>query len=165
MYKSNPLNPMLSSDIDLFTLCHSDTAAEQGINNLPQDAEVVTNLTRLCTQVLQPAIDHFDLPLFVTSGYRCPQLNAEIGGLPQSQHLFGQAADIMMGGIANDTLAIWLAENTDFDEIILEKFDPRCGEYGWVHVSCTANKNRKKLSTFDGDSFHEGFHYFDLARK
>jgi hypothetical protein len=165
MYKTNPLNPMLSADIDLFTLCHSDTAAEQGINNLPQDVDVITNLTRLCQQVLQPAIDHFDLPLFVTSGYRCSQLNAEIGGLPKSQHLFGQAADIMMGGIANDTLAIWLAENTEFDEIILEKFDPRCGEYGWVHVSCSADQNRKKLSTFEGDSFHDGFHYFDLARK
>jgi hypothetical protein len=162
MYKTNSLNPMLSSDIDLFTLCHSDTAAEQGINNLPQDAEVVTNLTRLCRQVLQPAIDHFDLPLFVTSGYRCSQLNAEIGGLSASQHLFGQAADIMMGGIANDTLAHWLAAHTDFDEIILEKFDPRCGEYGWVHVSCTADKNRKKLSTFDGDSFHDGLVYIDV---
>ncbi|SFR58219.1 Peptidase M15 [Yoonia tamlensis] len=164
MYQSNPLNPMLSKDLDLFTLCRSDTAAAQGIHNLP-DADVVANLGRLCQHVLQPAIDHFDLPLFVTSGYRCAQLNREIGGLDNSQHLHGEAADIMMGGITNDTLAHWLADNTEFDEIILEKFDPRCGEYGWVHVSCTADQNRKKLSTFDGDSFHNGFHYFDLAGK
>ncbi|KJZ18050.1 hypothetical protein TW80_15785 [Loktanella sp. S4079] len=149
----------------MFTLCQSDTAAEQGIYNLPHDADVVENLTRLCRQVLQPAIDHFDLPLFVTSGYRCPTLNTEIGGLPDSQHLRGEAADIMMGGIANDTLALWIIENTDFDELILEKFDPRCGEYGWVHVSCVAAGNRKKVSTFDGDTFHDGFHYFDLAGK
>ncbi|WP_204353974.1 D-Ala-D-Ala carboxypeptidase family metallohydrolase [Yoonia maritima] len=165
MYKINPLNPMLSKDLDLFTLCQSDTAAEQGIYNLPQDVSVVENLTRLCQQVLQPAITHFDLPLFITSGYRCPRLNAEIVGLPDSQHLRGEAADIMMGGIANDTLALWLIDNTDFDELILEKFDPRCGEYGWVHVSCVVTGNRKKVSTFDGDTFHDGFHYFDLAGK
>ncbi|PRY74764.1 peptidase M15-like protein [Yoonia maritima] len=164
-YKTNPLNPMLSADLDLFTFCQSDTAAEQGIYNLPQEVGVVENLTRLCQQVLQPAITHFDLPLFITSGYRCPRLNAEIGGLPDSQHLRGEAADIMMGGIANDTLALWLIDNTDFDELILEKFDPRCGEYGWVHVSCVAMGNRKKVSTFDGDAFHDGFHYFDLAGK
>lgn len=162
-YKTNPLNPMLSKDLDLFTLCYSDTAAELGINNLPQDPVVLGNLTRLAQQVLQPAITHFDLPMFVTSGYRCPQLNAKIGGLPQSQHLVGEAADIMMGGIANDTLARWIIDHTDFDEVILEKFDPRCGEYGWVHVSCKDSGNRKKVSTFDGDTFHDGFHYFDLS--
>lgn len=163
MYKANPLNPMLSADLDLFTLCQSDTAAELGIYNLPHDPAIIGRLTRLCQQVLQPAITHFDLPLFVTSGYRCPRLNTQIGGLPNSQHLTGEAADIMMGGIGNDVLARWIIDNTQFDEVILEKFDPRCGEYGWVHVSCCESGNRKKVSTFDGDTFHDGFHYFDLS--
>ena len=162
MYKMNPLNPMLSADVDLFTLCQSDTATALGIHNLPP-ADVVENLRHLTQQVLQPAITYFDLPLFVTSAYRCPRLNAEIGGLPDSQHLKGEAADIMMGGIANDTLARWIIDNTEFDEVILEKFDPKCGEYGWVHVSCVASGNRRKVTTFDGKTYHDGFHYFDLS--
>jgi len=33
-------------------------------------------------------------PLTVTSGLRCPEHNAEVGGAPDSAHLTGQAADI-----------------------------------------------------------------------
>ena len=161
MYKSNQFNPMLSEHLDLFTMCQSETAERLGIHNMPQDNKVLENLTQLCVNVLSPAIVHFDLPLFVTSGYRCPQLNAEVGGLVDSRHLFGQAADILMGGIRNDQLGKWIIENTDFDEVILEKFDPSCSEYGWIHASYNEGKNRNRVTTFDGRIFHEGFHYFD----
>ena len=165
MYKANQFNPMLSEHLDLFTMCQSETAERLGIHNVPHDEEVIENLRLLCREVLNPAIAHFDLPLFVTSGYRCQRLNEEVGGLPHSQHLYGQAADILMGGLRNDELAKWLMDNVDFDEIILEMYDPRCGEYGWVHVSYSAANNRKRVSTFDGETFHEGFHYLDLGAK
>lgn len=165
MYKANQFNPMLSEHLDLFTLCQSETAERLGIHNMPHNEEVLENLRLLCVNVLNPAIVHFDLPLFVTSGYRCPRLNEEVGGLPDSQHLYGQAADVMMGGIRNDELAKWLIDSTDFDELILEKYDPRCGEYGWVHVSYSSTTNRRRVTTFDGETFHDGFHYFDLSKK
>lgn len=163
MFKSNQHNPMLSEHFDLFTLCASETAEAQGFSNLPTDESVRHNLSLLCQNVLDPAVSHFDLPLNVTSGYRGPRLNAEIGGLPESQHLLGQAADVMMGGLRNDELARWFIDNVEFDELILEKFDPRCGEFGWVHVSYVEVGNRNKVSTFDGKNFHDGFHYFDLS--
>jgi len=164
MYKGNQFNPMLSEHLDLFTLCQSETAERLGIHNMPHSPEVIDNLGQLCLNVLNPAIINFDLPLFVTSGYRCKRLNDEVGGLPESQHLYGQAADVMMGGIRNDELALWIIENADFDEVILEKYDPKCREYGWVHVSYAAGKNRKRVTTFDGRKYHEGFHYFDLLK-
>jgi len=34
------------------------------------------------------------VPFFITSGYRCPKHNAEVGGSPTSSHLKGKAADI-----------------------------------------------------------------------
>ncbi len=34
------------------------------------------------------------IPFIVTSGYRCPQHNAEVGGVPKSSHMIGKAADI-----------------------------------------------------------------------
>ena len=39
-------------------------------------------------------------PIRVTSGYRCPRYNALIGGVPNSQHILGNAADIQIQGIA-----------------------------------------------------------------
>jgi zinc D-Ala-D-Ala carboxypeptidase len=165
VYKANQFNPMLSEHLDLFTLCQSETAERLGIHNMPHSNEVIENLRALCLNVLNPAIVHFDLPLFVTSGYRCRRLNDEVGGLPDSQHLIGQAADVMMGGIRNDELALWLIDNAEFDEVILEKFDPRCREFGWVHVSFTKGRNRKRVTTFDGSTYHEGFHYFDLSKR
>lgn len=33
-------------------------------------------------------------PILIRSGYRCPKHNAEVGGVPRSQHVLGTAADI-----------------------------------------------------------------------
>lgn len=46
-----------------------------------------------------------NVPVIITSGLRCPERNAAVGGVPQSQHLFGQAADLYAPGIAITTVA------------------------------------------------------------
>lgn len=155
MYRANQHNPMLSKHFDLFTLCASETAEAQGWHNLPP-ADVIENLRALCSHVLDPLVDHFDLPVNVTSGYRHARLNAEIGGLAASQHITGQAADLMVGGLTAGYLARWIAENLEFDELILEKFAPATDNWGWVHVSYSTDKNRRKISTFDGQMYHDG---------
>jgi len=38
-------------------------------------------------------------PIIILSGYRCPQHNREVGGRPDSQHLYGRAADIRVEGL------------------------------------------------------------------
>jgi uncharacterized protein YcbK (DUF882 family) len=38
--------------------------------------------------------EKFGLPLVISSGYRCPEHNAAVGGVPKSQHMQGIAADI-----------------------------------------------------------------------
>ena len=154
-YRANQHNPMLSKHFDLFTLCASETAEAQGWHNLPE-AEVIENLRALCTHILDPLVDHFDLPVNVTSGYRHPRLNREIGGLEASQHILGQAADLMVGGLTAGYLARWIAANLPFDELILEKFDPASENWGWVHVSYAGARNRGKISTFDGRAYHDG---------
>lgn len=40
------------------------------------------------------------VPLVVHAGYRCPQHNRDVGGVPHSEHLEGQAADISMPGLS-----------------------------------------------------------------
>ena len=36
-------------------------------------------------------------PIRIVSGYRCQQHNAAVGGAPRSQHLYGKAADLVVG--------------------------------------------------------------------
>jgi uncharacterized protein YcbK (DUF882 family) len=45
-------------------------------------------------QRLQRLRDDFKLPIQITSGYRCPEHNAAIGGSKASQHMQGKAVDI-----------------------------------------------------------------------
>ncbi len=76
-----------------------------------------------------------DLPVYVTSGYRCDALNYEVGGVPDSQHLLGQAADFIVpdyGSVEQVYTAIRDAQPPlPFDQLI--------NEYGeWVHISQSA---------------------------
>ena len=45
-------------------------------------------------RILEAVREHFGRPLIVTSGARCRDYNASVGGARQSQHLVGRAADI-----------------------------------------------------------------------
>ncbi len=52
------------------------------------------NIEALVDNVLDPARQKFGGPVLVNSGYRCPKHNAEVGGVANSQHMKGQAADV-----------------------------------------------------------------------
>ena len=78
---------------------HSDTAVSLGIDNtIPK--ECVRNIEHLVHCVLDPIRERWGLPIRITSGYRCPELNAEVGGVEDSYHMEGCAADIT--AIGND---------------------------------------------------------------
>lgn len=55
--------------------------------------------------VLDKIRERLGVPITVNSGYRCPEHNAEVSGVPDSQHVLGTAADITYDGIDVDTLA------------------------------------------------------------
>ena len=60
-------------------------------------AEARQNIEALVTNVLDPLRDEYGKPIYVNSGYRCEKHNEAVGGVPRSQHLVGQAADIGPG--------------------------------------------------------------------
>ena len=96
----------------------SDTATRLGINNTIKDGLIKENIKALVDDILQPLRDKWGGPLFINSGYRCLQLNKAVGGVPTSQHVKGQAADV---GVT-DPYALAKAVKSmkvEFDQMIL----------------------------------------------
>lgn len=117
----------------------SATAKTRGIDNTPT-FEVVDRLKQLCTLVLDPVRQQYGKPVIVTSGYRCSLLNAAVGGVRNSQHLTGCAADL----ICNDftTLFNLLAKNPNVDQLLFEHSKTS----KWLHVSISpTGKPRRNI--------------------
>jgi len=72
----------------------SQTATRHNLPNTPTSGDI-TNMTLLCTNVLEPLRTLIDEPLTISSGYRSPDVNKLVGGSPTSQHCEGKAADLL----------------------------------------------------------------------
>ena len=124
----------LSENFTLAELVRTST----GLDNTPSE-EQIENLRLLCVNVLQPARDALG-PIKITSGFRSTAVNAKVGGASSSQHVNGQAADLMMSG-GQKRLLDWIIANVEFDQIISE-FPDANGNPAWVHVSFAEGENR-----------------------
>ena len=86
-------NIQLSPHFSLLELTESATARQRDIANIPPP-EAVENLKRLCKGTLEPLRKALGLPVIITSGYRCKELNNIVNRSSKtSQHMLGQAAD------------------------------------------------------------------------
>lgn len=115
----------------------SDSAKRHGIDNTPTDAELIDNINFTLTQ-LDEIRAQFGKPIIITSGYRCPQLNTAVGGVKNSQHMKGQAADIIVRGGKAEMFRLFklIHDRFIFDQLIWE----HGGD--WIHVSFRKDKNR-----------------------
>ena len=125
----------------------SDTAKRLGIDNKPTTQKMI-NLVYLCAFVLEPLRVAMGKPIRISSGYRCERLNKAVGGVYNSQHLKGQAADIdIQGDMAfGKKIFEYIRQHLPFDQLIWEK-NPKTGSC-WVHVSFVYpdfGKNRKQV--------------------
>jgi hypothetical protein len=82
---------------------------------LPPSAE--QNLQALVEHVLDPARERLGMPITVNSGYRCLAHNKAVGGVKNSQHLKGEAADITCAD--NKRLAEIIEQLGNFDQLIV----------------------------------------------
>jgi hypothetical protein len=85
-------------------------------------------------------------PIKIGSGYRCAKLNKAVGGVGNSQHTKGEAADLCIDGDLKKGRKWfeWIRDHCQFDQLIWEK-NPKTGNY-WVHVSYRADgQNRKQV--------------------
>lgn len=140
----------LSDHFTLSELTKSSTAERLGIANEPGSMEV-ENLIMVCDQILEPVRNHYDIPFTPSSGFRCLELNRAIGSSGNSQHVKGEAVDFEVPGIPNKEVALWVKDNCEFDQLILEFYKEGVPDSGWVHCSYTIeNDNRKSARVFDG---------------
>ena len=144
----------LSKHFKLEEFTKSMTAIRKSIDNTPGAGEI-KNLTDLCYGVLEPVRAKFDKPIIVTSGYRSEELCEAIGSKKTSQHAKGQAVDFEIAGVSNLQVALWLTNNVDFDQLILEYWTGEANS-GWIHCSFVEGSNRKQVLTFDGKQFTNG---------
>ncbi len=81
-------------------LTASATALREGIDNRPPKCAYHL-LHVLVDQLLDPIREAWGEPIVVSSGYRCKQLNELVGGVKNSHHILGCAADIIAGNRAD----------------------------------------------------------------
>ena len=116
-------------------------ARKLGLNNIPGKLES-SNLIKLCETILQPIRDRWARPLRITSGYRSPVLNRLVAGACNSQHLTGEAADI----VSDDNNSLWkliihlIAEQEiEVGQLIDEK------NLSWIHISLPNKAHKNEI--------------------
>lgn len=131
----------LTDHFSLAELTFSQTAARENIENRP-NAGQIENLRLLCMNILEPIRVDIGKPVMVSSGFRSPRLNKAVGGAPTSQHLFGQAADIVCFAVPVKTLFKRIIRlGLPYDQLIYEGTKSTA----WVHVSFDTARTRRSI--------------------
>ena len=139
----------LTDHFHLSEFVRSETATRLGIDNSINDPEIISNIRNLCERVLEPFRAYAGCPIIINSGYRCPQLNAAVGGSRRSQHMKGEACDIRITGAATgDRWFRWMKENLPYDQLIKERAHKSSGSF-WIHVSLSRNEEKNRRQAFE----------------
>ena len=134
------LDEHLSPHFTVGEFFRSGTAIRLGIDNNPDahpgegisTAEVLENLRALCTEGLEPLRRRVGR-VIVTSGYRCQELNKAVGGVWNSQHLKGEAADIFVPDTATAMRYGHILErHSAVQQLLLEPMGIQ--QKRWIHV-------------------------------
>lgn len=117
---------------------NSATAKRLNIDNIPS-FDVVDNLNKLA-DYLDGIREKLGKPILVNSGFRCPVLNKAVGGVANSQHIKGLAADLVCADM--EKLLSVIRETGGFDQLIKEH---RKGSNSyWLHVSVAPRNGRAR---------------------
>ena len=96
-------------------------------DNMPT-IQQIANMAYGCRQLLEPAREAIGCPIIINSGFRNSRVNAQVGGVRNSQHLQGCAADIRPKDPKQfQRLVDFLKAHTQTDQLLTGP--------GWLHIS------------------------------
>lgn len=122
-------------------ILYSEKALENNIDNTPLEKEVIDNLNFTLSK-LNEIREGYGKPIYITSGYRCNELNKIVGGVENSKHKKGLAVDLKW----DYELLVYIIENCKFEKLIREKK----GDLLWIHIQFNPDesKNQCKILYF-----------------
>lgn len=86
--------------------------------------------------------EHYNAPVTINSGYRCPEHNAKIGGAPKSQHVTGSAADFTVKGVKTLDLYNYIIKTYDDRPLGIAKRISKDPHAGFVHLDTRGKRAR-----------------------
>src|ERR1700753_3666220 len=141
----------LTPHFTLEELTYSAIAVMKGIDNSPSD-EIKANLIKLAN-VLEKVRALLGFPIVVSSGYRCAELNGLVGGVSDSAHTHGLAADIECPEFGLPyNVCLFLKDHLkelEIDQLILE-FN------SWTHIGISIEAPRYMVLEIDRTGTKEG---------
>jgi hypothetical protein len=134
----------VSDNITYKEALRSNTAKRLGIENVPDEFTFET-MQITAEHVFEPVRKHFNEPIYISSFYRCEELNKAIGGSSKSQHCKGEAIDIddVYSKATNADFFNYIKDKLEFDQLIWEFGDDESPD--WVHVSYSLGNNRMRI--------------------
>lgn len=146
MAKQQNITQTIKSEFfSLAELIKSSTATKHHIDNTPP-ADVIRNLQYGVDMVLDPLRRIYGKPILITSGYRCPKLNTLVGGVSNSWHTQGNAADIHVASLTEATkLFSNLQKIPSVDTVLFE----HSGSGQWLHVQWNMAKTPRHHFNFN----------------
>jgi zinc D-Ala-D-Ala carboxypeptidase len=142
----------LSKHFTLAELTVSQEGVRRGIDNTPSP-EILDRLKRLAELLEEVKAELGGVGILISSGYRCPELNAAVGGSKNSAHMAGLAADFTAPRYGS----VYQVARKIADSGIV--YDQLIHEYGaWVHIGLAAatQQRQQNLSIFKGTGYLPG---------
>lgn len=122
--------PKLTPNFSLTEFIRSETAQRLGVSNAPASEDHAANIKALALGLEQVRAILGNKPINITSGYRSPRVNDAVGGVENSHHALGYAADFWVKGMEpKDVMASLAGSFLVFDQLIWEP------SRGIVHIS------------------------------
>lgn len=125
---------------------HSDLQQK----NIDEATQYLHYILRVA-QELQKLRTFIFRPIYITSGFRCEELNERVHGSSNSQHLKGQAADFTVKDFSDAGSGLpfifdWCRNHLDYGQIILERPE---GRKPWIHFGLHIEGREKEALIFE----------------
>lgn len=132
----------LTNNFTLKEFTKSETADELGINNLPNQ-EQFDNIKFMAEQ-LQLVRNAYKQPIYITSGFRCEELNNAVKGSKTSFHRLGLAVDINQGSRAKNKHLFELIKSLMKVGLLVEELINE-NNYSWIHIAFKRDNPKREI--------------------